>query len=195
MLKTIKNEINIVLIGDKGIGKKSLVRRYVYGKYKYKYWMLLETIISYIMGKEEKQEQEHWNKKQPLSDLETDMTLNIKIISDINELHDNKSIDVIMVCYDINNEETFKNCCKFSNDISKYKNETNNKLITVLVGLKSDILNLDRKIEDKNAEIKINMDIWKKLNVNDCQCSAKTKKNVRELFLTSAEKVYDERKK
>eukprot|EP01084_Bolivina_argentea_P125095 221669_1 len=94
LLIMIKNQINIILIGDENIGKKSLIKRYVRNEYN---------------DDDEKYEekQEYSIKQQGLSDLETIMQINIKIISDINELNNNKLIDVIMVCYDINNEETF----------------------------------------------------------------------------------------
>eukprot|EP01084_Bolivina_argentea_P139664 245686_1 len=179
LLMIVQNKINIILIGDENIGKKRLIKRYICNKF----------------DDEEKYEtKQQWNKQQTLSGKET-MNLNIQIISNINELNNNnKLIDVIMVCYDISNEETFINCCKLSNNILKYKNEINNKLITILVGLKSDIQNIDRKIEDKNAEKRKNMNEWKSLNIDDCQCSAKTGKNIKSLFLSAAEMIYTQRK-
>eukprot|EP01084_Bolivina_argentea_P071812 130476_1 len=137
LLMIVQNKINIILIGDENIGKKSVIKRYVFNKFS---------------DEKYEQKKQQWNKQQTLSGRET-MDLNIQIISDLNELNNNNVlIDVIMVCYDISNEETFINCCKSSNNILKYKNEINNKLITILVGLKSDIQNIDRKIEDKNAD-------------------------------------------
>ena len=64
----------------------------------------------------------------------------------------------------------------------------------MLVGCKSDFV-IDRNIEDKNALKKINMNVWKKLNIESCECSSKTGENVRNVFLTTAEMVMIQKRK
>ena len=66
----------------------------------------------------------------------------------------------------------------------KYKQEKNDKLFVLVGQLKSDLQNIHRKDEDNKAEKKMNMEQWKALNVNDCQCSSKTGKNVKFIILS-----------
>eukprot|EP01084_Bolivina_argentea_P081663 147859_1 len=166
-----QRNINIIVIGDFGVGKTSLIRRYVEGYFDTD---TLPTIS-----------QDTWTKKEKLSG---DIIVNLKI-TDTAGLEKFDSIPVqcyreaecVMICFDLINPESFSNLANWTQKIETL-NKTNPPMI--IIGCKADSLVYNREAFEKKAQ-----EVWKKYNTLYCECSSKTGNNVRSIFQFAAEKV------
>eukprot|EP01084_Bolivina_argentea_P010913 20374_1 len=166
--------MQVLLIGDSGVGKTSLLNRYINNCF---YVNNNATVNIDCM-----------QKKEILSD-ETIMRMTIwdtagqeKYASLSCSYY--KKGDCIIICFDVNNKQSFDNCNKWREQIKEFANDD---VIIFLVGCKSDLLYRNRLEYEVNAQNIINKKEWSELNTVYCECSAKTNDNVDNVFVTIAE--------
>eukprot|EP01083_Nonionella_stella_P090044 251549_1 len=162
--------MQISVIGDSGVGKTSLIHRYIYNK-------LHENNASLRIG-------DCMEKQEYLSD---DCMMALKIWDIAGEAaaaahYQNR--DCIILCYDTNNEQSFANCNAWREQIKTYAKDD---VIVFVVGCKSDLVQKNRaEFEEKECGI-IHQTEWKQWNTLYGECSAKRNHNVRNIFTTIAE--------
>eukprot|EP01084_Bolivina_argentea_P156481 272728_1 len=89
------HKMKLMIIGTKGVGKRSLIHRYIYG-----------TFNSNIKLK---------NPVFVLEQLSDDSSIQIQI-SQTTNIEDKIDADVVLLCYDVNDRKTFRKLCKNSYD-------------------------------------------------------------------------------
>ncbi|MBY8985428.1 MAG: GTP-binding protein [Candidatus Lokiarchaeota archaeon] len=152
------------LIGDGGVGKTSMVQRYVHGLFKADYKATIGTFIS--------------KKECEFKELNTSVKF---MIWDLAGQHQFQRLwpDYLtdsragIIAFDLTNKESFENVRKWYDIINKVALP---KIILILVGNKAD-LNDERQISTEEG-----MDLAKELGVYYMETSAKTNQNVGELF-------------
>eukprot|EP01084_Bolivina_argentea_P009222 17249_1 len=165
----------VVLIGDSGVGKTSLARRYVSGKY-------TANICSTIgVG--------NYYCNEPLSD-DTVMRMEIWDTAGQERFRSltrgyYRKADTFIVCFDVNQENTFENCSEWIQCIHDYGKD---KVPVILVGCKGDVSKSDRQSAEDQAQR-----IMDRFETLYCECSSKTGDNVRNVFHTAAELVLQTR--
>eukprot|EP01083_Nonionella_stella_P090045 251550_1 len=169
-----RKTMQISVIGDSGVGKSSLIHRYIHNTF---------HANNSSLGVDDFLE-----KQEYLSDGSV-MILRIWDIG--NTSHENAiyllNADCIVLCYDTSNEQSFNNCNKWNEQIKEYGKDD---AIVFLVGCKSDLVQQNRaEYEEKECAI-INQTEWKQLKLLNTlygECSAKRNDNVRNVFTTIAE--------
>eukprot|EP01083_Nonionella_stella_P278757 948011_1 len=165
-----RKSMQISVIGDSGVGKSSLIRRYIHNTFDEKH----EYLNDYM------------EKGECVSD-DSIMTLKIWDTTGAEKHHSLSCADCIILCYDTSNEQSLGNCNKWREQIKTYAKDD---AIVFLVGCKSDLVQQNRaEYEEKECAI-INQTEWKQLKLLNTlygECSAKRNDNVRNVFTTIAE--------
>eukprot|EP01083_Nonionella_stella_P090046 251552_1 len=173
--------MQILLIGDSGVGKTSLIRRYIHNTFR-------DNCPSLGVDYMEKQEY-----------LSDDSMMKLKIWDSAGQekYHSLSSGyyrngDCIILCYDMSDAQSFSNCDKWREQIKEHAKDD---VIVILVGCKSDTIHHNREEYEKKALDIINQKEWNQLNTVYCECSAKINDNVRNVFITVAELENKKQKK
>ena len=154
--------IKIVIIGDSGVGKSSIIVRFADNKYD-DYFLPtigLEFSIKKITIDDNLYKIHMWD----LAGQERFRSITTSYY---------RNAQGILLAFDIANLDSFKNVEKWLFDIYKYSGD-NTKII--LIGTKSD-LETERKISRENAE-----KFAKSINVSYYEISSKTNININEVF-------------
>lgn len=179
-----KNEISdhrlkIVLVGDNGVGKTSLLMSYMQDKFPQEeeiptVFANSTTVIETPMGESvelalwDTASQEEYNRLRPLSYT---------------------NADILMVCYAINDGESLQHVEeKWLPEVKHFCYDTP----IILVGLKADLYSEDDNIKHLDAE-KIDKKAESLGAILHIQCSAKTGYNVKDLFQTAVVVLLGER--
>jgi len=156
----------ILLVGDKNVGKTSLLNRYIYG------YFPLNTLptIGIDMGiKQTNFNNIHY--KLQLWDLSGNDKYKNIISSYFNKC------DIIIFTYDTTNKKTFENLINWIDYIEEYNNEDISNIVKILVGTKSDLEN-ERQISDKEVKnFAENYDM-----ISTIICSSKKNINITDIF-------------
>jgi small GTP-binding protein len=152
------------LIGDGGVGKTSMAQRYVHGIFKADY---KATIGTYISKKECKFEELNTSVKFMIWDLAGQNQFH-RLWQDY--LTDSRAG---IIAFDLTNRESFGNVRKWYDII---KEVVIPNIILIIVGNKVDLSD-ERKVSTEEG-----MDLAKELGVYYMETSAKTNKNIGELF-------------
>eukprot|EP01084_Bolivina_argentea_P117245 208244_1 len=166
-------KMNVLLIGDKGVGKTSLIRRYIQNRFD----------IGGIVN-------ENNNCAIKTEQLGDGSVIDIQIYENYTNIdvdfENIKNADTILLCYDKKNENTFQYCIDVKNEIMEH---TKANVIILLVACKADKGYNNREIEERKSQNIVDNFKWKtKVNVFSLECSAKTGINVNSIFLLSAER-------
>jgi len=152
------------LIGDGGVGKTSMVQRYVHGIFKADYKATIGTFIS--------------KKECKFKELDTSVKFMIWDLAGQNQfqrlwpdyLTDSRAG---IITFDLTNKESFENVRKWYDIINKVAVPN---IILILVGNKAD-LNDERQVSTEEG-----MGLAKELGIYYMETSAKTNENIGELF-------------
>eukprot|EP01083_Nonionella_stella_P234169 824431_1 len=166
-------QMQMTVIGDKCVGKTSLIQRYVLGK------MMTSQYNHHRMNKTEK--------------LSDDSLVNISILDGSAvtlRKEDYKKADCILICYDVTNDESFTNArVKWTQKIEEYGIQ-NDEVIVFLLGCKNELSKLDRAQTEARAQSLLRQG---KLRLNYGECSAKNGDQVDKTFNAAAEMVYQQK--
>lgn len=174
-LKDKSNSINIILLGDKCVGKTSIVYQYISNKFDQYY---IQTII-----KEEFTKVVSVNNKK--------YTVNFIVTSGVPQYQEDytnsyKISDFFVVCYDITNKSSYEKAKEIiSKEILPYVFLYNDGYANiVLLGNKCD--SKERKVDSQ-----VVAEYCKKYNIDFYEVSAKQKTNIAKVFHKIVD-VYDE---
>eukprot|EP01084_Bolivina_argentea_P258894 436642_1 len=175
-------KMEVALIGDSDVGKTCLMRKYTRG--------IFSEGIAYSIGVDSmvKIEKLHDNTLMEITVRDTAGQERYQSLC----RNYYRGADAIIVCYDVNNDKSFGNCDRWRNRIEEYGND---EVVVILVGCKGDIStnNYFRQLVDAKAQSIVSQEKWKKFKALYCECSAKTGDNVRNVFITAAEMVLENR--
>jgi len=167
-------EFKIIIIGDSGVGKSSIIKRACKNKFDENYQATVgfEFLTQYYIVNEAKIKLQLW-----------DTCGQEMYRSLVQGFYRNTSLAVIV--YDIIRKETFESLDTWINDIrSRHEQE----VPIFIVGNKEDLEN-DRKISFKEAQ-----DFSKSRSAKFfIECSAKTAKNVDNIFYEVAKYIYNDK--
>ena len=176
--KTRIIEAKIVLLGDVNVGKTSIASRYCKNSFN-------EHHINTIGGAYQQQKVVLGNGSMvKLHIWDTSGQERFRAMTNLYY----RDAQVAIITYDITNESTFSSIDFWIQEL-KYKVENDN-MILCLVGNKCDVSSNERKIptsKGKNFAQENNMIFY--------ETSAKTGEGVKDLFVTIANKVYEQQKK
>eukprot|EP01084_Bolivina_argentea_P022423 41672_1 len=174
------HKMTITLVGDSGVGKTSLMKQYVEHKFS-------DNLHSSFGG-------DFMKKVQILPD---ESTMEIKIWDTAGQERYNsicqtyyKKADVIILCYGVDSKLTLRNCEQWRTQIEENAKED---VIILLIGCKGDVKKR-RELSEYEGKKIIRKREWKQFNPWWCECSAKTNDNIRNIFVTAATMVLEQRK-
>eukprot|EP01084_Bolivina_argentea_P254217 427349_1 len=176
-------KMQAIIIGDCGVGKTSLIKRYVTGEFN-------------VDAERNVCVDSMW-KKERLSD---DSVMNITIWDTAGQekyaslgrtFFRNK--DCVIICFDLSNSESFENVNDWREMIDLHSVD-NDSCVVILVGCKYDLTPTSRAEFEIKAENIRQQEQWKKYNTKYCECSARTGENVENVFRTAAELVLEHKK-
>ena len=177
-MKTKTIEAKIVLLGDVSVGKTSIASRYCKNSFN-------DHHINTIGGAYQQQKVVLGNGSMvKLHIWDTSGQERFRAMTNLYY----RDAQVAILTYDITNESSFASIEFWINEL-KYKVENDNMLLC-LVGNKCDVSSNERKIttaKGKNFANENNMIFY--------ETSAKTGEGVKDLFVTIANKVYEQQKK
>ncbi len=156
----------ILLVGDKDVGKTSLLNRYIEN-----YFTLnslstigIDMMIKQIIFNNTYYKLQLW-----------DLAGNEKYRNIVSAYF--SKCDIIIFTYDITDRSTFENLTNWLDDIKEYNNSNLKNIVKILVGTKLDLED-DRQVSYEEAKkFAENSDI-----VSNIECSAKTDVKVRDIF-------------
>ncbi len=159
----------ILLVGDSGVGKSSILLRYTDDEYKPEY---ISTIgVDFKIR----------------SLLDGDKTIKLQLWDTAGQERFQmitssyyRGAHGIIIVYDITCKESFKNIKNWLHQINQYANE---KVLKIIVGNKSDLQD-KRVIEQKEVE-----DFCKENDIYHIETSAKNSSNIKDIFLYLSEKL------
>ena len=170
-ISQMDNFINfkIIIVGDSGVGKSSLLKRAVQNKYDPNYQATIgfEFLLMHFQVNELKVKLQIW-----------DTCGQEMYRSLIQGFYRNTSL--ALVVYDINNKTTYEALDIWLKDIRQH---TEQDLPIFIAGNKSD---LERKISEDDAKLFATSNRIKYFT----ECSAKNGKNVKEIFFEAAKHLY-----
>jgi small GTP-binding protein len=156
------SKYKLVLLGERGVGKTSIVNRFVYDKYNYKYEATLGVdFLSKRVNIEKR------SVRLQVWDTAGQESFRCLIPSYIKNSH------VAVIVYDITDMNSFRQTQKWVNDAKK---ERDNDVILVLVGNKADMTEM-REVDRSEA-----LDKAKEYNALFIETSAENGFNVNKLF-------------
>ena len=155
--------INVILMGSNFVGRKSIMKRFIDEKFS------KEFTTQYYVGFLEKK----------IEILNQKINFNLKTIYErgcraILTKFVGKNSNVVLLVYDITSKDSFLEIKDYYYE--EAKNQSNNEIIFVIVGNKSD-LNEKREVEKTEGE-----EYAKKIGAIFYETSAKTNDNISELF-------------
>jgi len=161
----------VLLLGDSAVGKTSLLRKFIYGKFSSDYRASLG--VDFL---------------QKVIQTESGATLSLAIwdVAGETKFSAFKSIyytgaSGVLLLFDLTRKETFDNLSFWYKDLSKICPDA----AIVIIANKSDLTN-QRKVENSDIEA-----IKTELNSEVILTSAKTGRNIDDAFLTLAEKMLE----
>jgi small GTP-binding protein len=158
-----------IIIGDAAVGKSNLLLRYAHGQFKPEY----QLTIGVEFGAKNVQIR---NKTYRIQIWDTAGQENFRSIT---RAYYKNSVCALVV-YDISSRDSFNNVSTWIEDC---KNQSPKTIFMVLVGNKSD-LNDRRQVNTEEGQ-----ELADKLGIPFFESSAKTGKNVNEIFQNSAEEI------
>eukprot|EP01083_Nonionella_stella_P114212 337407_1 len=164
-------QMQMTVIGDKCVGKTSLIQRYVLGK------MMTSQYNHRRMNKTEK--------------LSDDSLVNISILDGsavILQKEDYKKADCILICYDVTQPTAHD---KWTQKIEEYGIQKD-EVIVFLLGCKNELSKLNRAETEAKAQNVLHKG---KLQLLYGECSAKTGDQVNKTFKAAAEMAYQQKLK
>lgn len=156
-----RTSINVVLLGECGVGKSSFVIKYVEGRF--------ETYYVTTIGKEISTKRIKYN--------DTFYTINFTVTSGHPEFKEDytatyEHVDFFLMFYDVTNRKTFDNLKSYVQDLRNYFFKYKNKSINVIfIGNKCDEKN--RQVTNEEA-----LTFCKKNDLDLVEISVKTNMNV-----------------
>ncbi len=166
----------IIFCGDTGVGKTSIILRFIDNVFKRTYLPTLGTNIC---------EKAFTLDGKTVKLISWDVAGQAKF--QIMRKHFYLGSDGIMLVFDLTNEESFNNIEKWCEDIKKYLEEADKK-IGFIIGNKSDLV-ADRVIDKKRAS-----ELAKKLNLKYFETSALTGENIESSFFKLSEALIESKK-
>mmetsp|Transcript_18166 Transcript_18166/g.20210 ORF Transcript_18166/g.20210 Transcript_18166/m.20210 type:complete len:213 (-) Transcript_18166:108-746(-) len=168
-----KHVFKILLVGDSGVGKSSLVLRYCEDKFRDQHITTIgiDFKVKLVTVDGEKTKLQIWD----TAGQERFHTLTTSYY---------RGAHAIILVYDVAHRKSFENVEKWMRDISKFAAP---HIQLVLIGNKSDLVH-SRKVKESEGRQQA-----KVLKMDFFETSAKEDANVDELFMTVAQKVYKER--
>eukprot|EP01083_Nonionella_stella_P004877 14255_1 len=164
-------QMQMIVVGDDGVGKTSLIQRYVLDSMTCRYTQprIAKTEI-----------------------LRDDSLANITIL-DASAIalqeEDYRKADCIIICYDVTNAQSFANAHnKWAMKLESYGIQRGEVTVFVL-GCKSDLSKLNRAELEAQSQTVVNKG---KLKLNYGECSAKSADEVHKAFQSAAEMVYQQ---
>ena len=169
-LKNIK-EVRIITLGEPDVGKTSIIRRFVNDVFKGdKVTLGIEFSFKIV--------ELEGNRKIKLSVIDTNGQEKYRALP----LNYFKKADVVLFVFALNDSGSFE---KIGQWIDRFKNNNGNNVKKMfLIGNKSDLVKV---IEQKEID-----DFANKYGLTYMETSAKTKKQINELFTIIAEEAYEE---
>jgi Ras-related protein Rab-8A len=166
MSKNFDFTIKLLMIGDSSVGKTSILNKYVTNKFTDEFTTTIgiDFHIKRIAVNNKIVKLQLWD----TAGQERFRSVTIGYF---------RGAQGALVVYDITNRESFKNIKKWMEDIDK---NCYNGIIIFLVGNKIDEIQ-NRKVSTEEGE-----ELGKKYNINYFECSAKTGKNIEELYFNIA---------
>ena len=159
----------ILLVGDSGVGKSSILLRYTDDEYKPEY-------ISTIGVDFKIRSLSYGDKTIKLQLWDTAGQERFQMITSSYY----RGAHGIIIVYDITCKESFKNIKNWLHQINQYANE---KVLKIIVGNKSDLQD-KRVVEKKEVE-----EFCKENNIYHIETSAKNSNNIKDIFLYLCEKL------
>ena len=168
----------VVLVGDTGAGKTSLMRKYCNDEF--------DPNVTSSIGVDQM-----WN-IQPLGD-NTNMEINIWDTAGQERLQSigrsyYRRADCMIICYDLSIENPFRNFEHWRTQIEEHGNDD---VVVIMVGCKLDLA-VDAELTQTNETLAMSIleqEEWKKFNPISCKCSSKTGHNVNGVFIACGELV------
>eukprot|EP01083_Nonionella_stella_P179731 639020_1 len=178
LIRKIRNyqdrSMDIIIIGDIGVGKTSLMRRYTHDIFD-------DNTVSNVIV-------DTYIKREMMCD---DSIVKIQIWDtagqekfDSLQAQYYRNKHCVIICYDVSGGRSFDNLGKWRD---KIKEHADDDVIVMLVGCKSDLSVRDRDFFEQKARSIIHAKEWKQFETLYCECSAKTGDNVRNVFRTAAD--------
>ena len=158
-----------IIIGDQAVGKSNLLLRYIHGEFKNEYHATIGVEFA----------AKSINIKDKLYRIQIWDTAGQENYKSITRAYYKNSVCALIV-YDISNRDSFTNVCSWIEDC---KNQCPKTVYMILVGNKSD-LEEEREVRKEEGQ-----DLADKYAINFFETSAKTGKNVEEVFNNSAEQI------
>ena len=161
--------LKYIIIGDAAVGKSNLLLRYVHGEFKSEYQVTIgvEFGAKNILIKDELYRVQIWD------------TAGQENFRSITRAYYKNSVCALVV-YDIAKRESFNNVSSWIED---YRNQSPKTIYMILVGNKSDLE------EGRQVTFEEGQELADKFGINFYETSAKTGKNVEEIFENSAKEI------
>ena len=161
--------LKYIIIGDAAVGKSNLLLRYVHGEFKSEYQVTIgvEFGAKNILIKDELYRVQIWD------------TAGQENFRSITRAYYKNSVCALVV-YDIAKRESFNNVSSWIEDC---RNQSPKTIYMILVGNKSDLE------ESRQVTFEEGQELADKFGINFYETSAKTGKNVEEIFENSANEI------
>jgi len=161
--------LKYIIIGDAAVGKSNLLLRYVHGEFKSEYQVTIgvEFGAKNILIKDELYRVQIWD------------TAGQENFRSITRAYYKNSVCALVV-YDIAKRESFNNVSSWIEDC---RNQSPKTIYMILVGNKSDLE------ENRQVTFEEGQELADKFGINFYETSAKTGKNVEEIFENSANEI------
>ena len=161
--------LKYIIIGDAAVGKSNLLLRYVHGEFKSEYQVTIgvEFGAKNILIKDELYRVQIWD------------TAGQENFRSITRAYYKNSVCALVV-YDIAKRESFNNVSSWIEDC---RNQSPKTIYMILVGNKSDLE------EGRQVTFEEGQELADKFGINFYETSAKTGKNVEEIFENSAKEI------
>ena len=161
--------LKYIIIGDAAVGKSNLLLRYVHGEFKSEYQVTIgvEFGAKNILIKDELYRIQIWD------------TAGQENFRSITRAYYKNSVCALVV-YDISKRESFNNVSSWIEDC---RNQSPKTIYMILVGNKSDLE------ENRQVTFEEGQELADKFGINFYETSAKTGKNVEEIFKNSANEI------
>eukprot|EP01084_Bolivina_argentea_P292503 502866_1 len=178
-------QMKVILVGDSGVGKTALLKRFIWNKFDINEHM---STIGIDMCYAYKKLSNGKIMKMNIWD-----TAGQERFRTIPRLH-YRDADAIIVCYSVGSKLSFRICDEWREEIEQYAKDN---IVVMLVGCKGEKkFRIDpnknkygqpREVSIVDARTKAESDLWKKYETQWGECSAKNGINVENIFMTVAE--------